>query len=57
MQTSGEMRREIAKLYSFVARMSEARSGTALTPPRISLRSSGLQAERRENADVHAMSE
>src|SRR6185369_13539669 len=28
----------------FVARMSEARSGTTLTPPRISLRSSGLQA-------------
>ena len=53
MQTSGALCREIAKLYptvivrwqlNFVARMSEAKSGTTLAPSRMSLRSSGLRA-------------
>src|ERR1700681_3805459 len=45
-QNSGRIaprEREVVFVMSFVARMSAATSGTTLTPPRISLRSSGLQ--------------
>src|SRR4051812_16278388 len=44
MQNFGQMLpREREVMFSFVARMSEAISGTTRTPPRMSLRSSGLQ--------------
>ena len=61
MQTSGALCREIAKLYptvivrwqlNFVARMSEAKSGTTLAPSRMSLRSSGLRARQKLEASA-----